>query len=152
MSAQLAHCTLERKRAYTSHTAYKSSTVYSWYAGDRASLLCFIFLIKAKKEKKHFSQWIWIILNENPYFFKNKNKTYFVLGLFSKNIKKGRKEKKKQCREWVNTLMYGSPVLETYWSWTIRYQAWTLFRGGRGRSFRSVGKVCNTRQPQWLHH
>lgn len=24
--------------------------------------------------------------------------------------------------------------------------------GGGARSFRSVGKMCNTRQPQWLHH
>lgn len=53
----------------------------------------FAFIKKNKtKKKKHFSQWIWIILNENPYFLKNKKKTYFVLGLFSKT-KKGRKEK-----------------------------------------------------------
>lgn len=45
----------------------------------------FAFIKKKKtKKKKHFSQWIWIILNENPYFLKNKKKTYFVLGLFSK--------------------------------------------------------------------
>lgn len=49
-----------------------------------------------------------------------------------------KKDQNRTCREWVNTLWYGSPVLETYWSWTIRYQAWALF--SLGRSCRSVGK------------
>lgn len=35
-------------------------------------------------------------------------------------------------------VVYGSPVLERYWSWTIRYQAWALF--SLGWSCRSVGK------------
>lgn len=141
MSAQLAHCILERKRAYTSHTAYKSSTVYSWYAGDRA-------LKKRKKKYFFFFQSIWIIIfNNNPYFFKKNKQTkehfvWFCPWSLFKNRKK-RKEKK-QCREWVNTLMYGSPVLETYWSWTIRYQAWTLFRGGGGGDRFAVLERCAT--------
>lgn len=56
---------------------------------------------------------------------------------------RSKKKERKQCREWLNTLMHGSPVLETYWSWTIRNQARALFRGGRGDRF-AVLERCAT--------
>lgn len=156
MSAQLAHCILERKRAYTS--PYKPTSLL---LSTHGKLL--------ETEHPYFFALIKLFLLSQSYcqllssMKKKKNSDFFFFFFFT--IKrfcpwslfidqKTKQKKKTQCSEWVNTLMHGSPVLETYWSWTIRYQAWALFREGRGgeRSFRSVGKVCNTRQPQWLHH
>lgn len=146
MSAQLAHCILERKRAYTSpyslQVFYCLLMVNCW----RPSIFTlpwsnYFFSVS------YYIQW----KKKIRFFFFFTIKRFCPWSLF---IDQKKRKEKTQCSEWVNTLMHGSPVLETYWSWTIRYQAWALFRGGGGgeRSFRSVGKVCNTRQPQWLHH
>lgn len=125
MSAQLAHCILERKRAYTSpyslQVFYCLLMVY-WRPSTLTLLLW-----------NYSSQSIWIsIFNEKKknlnLFFFHKTLEHWFLSLVSFHRSK-KKKKETQCRVWVNTLMHGSPVLETYWSWTIRYQAWALFRG-----------------------
>lgn len=93
----------------------------------------FQFVFKGDKSTK-----IWFFFF---FFFHNQK----ILSLVSFHRSKKKKRKKSQCSEWDNTLMHGSPVLETYWSWTIRYQAWALFREGRGASDRfAVLERCAT--------
>lgn len=123
MSAQLAHCILERKRAYTS--PYSLQVLYCLLMVNWRP--CILTLLSLKKLLLFSMKKIL-----NSFFFTNKKRTDFVSLVSFHSSKKKRKEKETQCREWVNTLMHGSPVLETYWSWTIRYQAWALFRGGEG--------------------